>query len=748
MSTASANVLGDPVDRVDGAAKVSGEARYSLDHALPGMAWGLLVTSEIAAGRVLDVDVERARTAPGVLAVHTPFDPLPLKALPSPSNPGGGVYGPLTDTAVEHYGQVVAFVLAETFEQARAAASLVRPRYERRPAAVDLDASGRETTPAQVDHGKDPDTGFGPDVEDVLAASDVVVSGTYRTPAQNHAAMEPHNALAWWTDDGRLHVRTGHQAVPLLVMELANSFDVEPSAIDVVSTHVGGGFGGKTRAGVDVRLACAAARELRRPVKVVMTRKQVFTATVVRGMTEQEITLGARHDGRLTAVRHASRSAESALISDLLIAPGHASSLMLYRTDALAISQRAVRLNVPRTGFMRGPAEMPGLFAIETAVDELACRLGIDPIELRRRNDAEVYPGLGVPWSGKRLDECLTIGAERFGWSARASEPGTRMDGDDHVGLGMAVTAFRAVQVTPASASATLRDDGTVEVATSAVDLGTGMATVIAIAAADALGLPVDRVDVRYGDSGMPPGGAAFGSTGAAAVSRAVQAGARAAMAELLTHLVADPASPLHGRPVDDVTTSRGTFTAGGGPAIGFAEALKYAGLETVIGTGRTEPMHEIRDGHAHWSFGAHFCEVRVNRWTREPRVRRMLGVMDIGRVLSAKTARSQIMGGMIWGLSAALFEALEFDADGVMTNANLGDYLVPVNADVPEADVVLLDEPDLIANDLGVRGAGEIGACGMSAAIGNALFNAVGIRLRELPMTVDRLLEAESRRG
>jgi xanthine dehydrogenase YagR molybdenum-binding subunit len=345
-------------------------------------------------------------------------------------------------------------------------------------------------------------------------------------------------------------------------------------------------------------------------------------------------------------------------------------------------------------------------------MDELADALDMDPVEIRLRNDTPVFPGTDLRWSSRHLTECLRIGADRFGWSERARRPGTRLDGDWFVGLGMAVTSYRAAQVAPVAVSVTLRADGDAEVATSAVDLGTGMATVLAITTADALGIPIERVRVRLGDSALPPGGAALGSTGTAAVVPAVRAAVRAAMAEV--------------RP--DAT------------AVPFAEVLRSAGRTAVTGRGETRPRGALTDGHAHWSFGAQFCEVRVNRWTREPRVTRMLGVMDIGRVVNAKAARSQIVGGMVWGLSAALLEGIEFDPSARMTNADLAGYLVPVNADVPDVDVVLLDVPDLEHNECGVRGAGEIGAGGMSAAIGNAIHNAVGIRLRELPITLDRM--------
>ncbi|MEU6646684.1 xanthine dehydrogenase family protein molybdopterin-binding subunit [Saccharomonospora sp. NPDC046836] len=739
MTSVRTRLLGTAVDRVDGPEKVTGTARYALDMTVSGMLWGHLVTSRVAAGRLTALDTEAAARSAGVVAVFSPFAPLPIPPLPSISNPSGTRHAPLADPVVHHHGQPVALVVAETQEQAHLAASLVSATYDGTPAAADLD-SGRESVPDQVDHGQDADIGYSLDgrtVDDVLAGSDIVVSGRYHTAAQNHVAMEPHSTLAWWTGD-RLHVRTGHQAIPWLVGELAATFGVEPASLDVVVPHVGGGFGGKGRAGVDVKLACAASRVLGRPVKVVLTRSQVFTATTVRGMTDQEVTLGAHRDGRLTAIRHRSRSAEAAVLSDLLVAPGHTVTRMLYGADAMEISQRRVTVNLPRTGFMRGPSEVPGLFALETAMDELAGRLGVDPVELRLRNDTEVYPGTDLPWSGKHLAECLRVGAERFGWDQRPRVPGSRRDGDQYVGFGMAVTTYRAVQILPVTVATTLHADGRVQVATSAVDLGTGMTTAIAVTAADALDIPIDRVQVRLGDAALPPGGGSFGSAGAASVTPAVAAAVRAAMDKVLACAIADRRSPMYARAGE--VSARGEVLRCGGESIPFTEVLSSAHQAAVTGTGTTTPRGVFEGGRAHWSFGAQFCEVRVNRWTREPRVTRMLGVMDVGRVINAKAARSQILGGMVWGLSTALLEGLEFDARAAMTNGNLADYLVPVNADIPDIDVVLLDLPDDAHNELGVRGAGEIGAGGISAAIGNAIHNATGTRLRDIPMTIDRM--------
>ncbi len=736
--------LGDPVNRVDGPAKVSGAARYSGDCVMPDMLHGYAITSTVAAGSVSAMATSAAESAPGVVAVYTPFNPLGIRPLPASTKPDGVRYAPLADNRVHHWGQVVGLVVAESFEQARDAALLISVQYDPQPAKTTLEAQVDDTfVPDRIETGEAADVQFlardGGTIDGAVADSDIVVRGTYTTPAQNHAAMEPHGALAWWDQAGGLHIRIGHQAIPWLVGELGATFAVEPCSIDVNSVFVGGGFGGKVCVGVEAKLACAAARLLQRPVRTVLTREQVFTATAIRSMTRQEMTLGARRDGTIVVVQHSSLSAEAEIVSDLLVAPGHLSSRMAYATENMEIRQLAVTRNLPRTGHMRGPAEVPGFFALETAMDELAVTLDIDPVQLRLFNNTVEFPGSRVPWTSKHLAECLVQGAERFGWAQRPSRPLTRLVGDDWIGLGVATTAYRAFRLMPADAEVGVRADGAITVASSAVDIGTGMGTVLAMAAADGMEVPVSRVAVQYGDSALPAGGAAIGSTGASSVGLAVHLATRELRHLLLERAVCEPASPLHGYPRDEVTWADGAFQHGR-TTVSIADLLAALDETEVVVRGRAQPQPSLEPSHAHWSFGAQFAEVRVNRWTREPRVSRMLGVMDIGRVINRKTALSQITGGMIWGLSTALLEGLEFDRDGMLTNGSFADYLIPVNADVEDVDAVLLDRPDFEHNEIGARGAGEISAVGMSAAIGNAVFNAVGVRVRDLPITLEKL--------
>jgi len=736
--------LGDPVNRIDGVAKVKGAARYSIDCVWPDMLHGYVITSTVAAGTVSAMATSAAENAPGVVAVYTPFNSLGIRPLPAATKPDGVNYAPLADNRIHHWGQVIGLVVAESFEQARDAAPLVVIQYDPDPAKTTLEAHADDTfVPDHIETGEAANVQFvandGGTIDAAVADSDVVVRATYTTPAQNHAAMEPHGALAWWDEAGGLHIRTGHQAIPWLVRELAATFAVEPDSIDVNSTFVGGGFGGKTCVGVEAKLSCAAARVLKRPVRTVLTREQVFTATAIRSMTRQKMTLGARRDGTIVVVRHSSLAAEAEIVSDLLVAPGHLSSRMAYATENMEIRQLAVTRNLPRTGHMRGPAEVPGFFALETAMDELAVTLDIDPVQLRLHNDTSEFPGSRVPWTSKHLAECLIQGADRFGWTQRPSRPLTRLVSDEWVGLGVATTAYRAFRLMPADAEVGVRADGAITVASSAVDLGTGMGTVLAMAAADGMEVPISRVAVQYGDSGLPEGGAAIGSTGASSVGLAVHLATRELRHRLLERAVCDPSSPLYGYPRYEVMWADGAFQHRR-TRLSVTDLLTALGEPEIVARGRAQSQPSLEPSHAHWSFGAQFAEVRVNRWTREPRVSRMLGVMDIGRVINRKTAVSQITGGMIWGLSTALLEGLVFDRDGMLTNGSFADYLIPVNADVEDVDAVLLDRPDFEHNEIGARGAGEISAVGMSAAIGNAVFNAVGVRVRDLPITLEKL--------
>jgi xanthine dehydrogenase YagR molybdenum-binding subunit len=720
--------------RLDGPQKVTGRAKYGADNRFPGMVYGYLVLSTIANGEVEAMDVTTAKSAPGVLGVYSPFDPLELR---TPNTPiFGDTWVPLQDREVAYYGQVVGLVVAETFEQARDAGLTVEVTYRQRPALTSL-ADGLATAEdAPPGHDGAPSTlavlaSDVESIEDALAASPVVVEATYSTAAQNHAAMEPHSAVAVWDADG-LRMYSGNQGAHIQAMELAVALDVGIESVRSINPFVGGAFGGKGRTSVAAFLAAAVARTLSRPVKVVLSREQVFTATANRPATVQAVTLGAREDGALVALRHDSWS--STPMDRSFIEPtSHGTSREWYSTENLAISQKAVPLNIPPTTFMRAPGEAPGSFALESAMDELAVALHMDPVELRMRNNSTAPPGKDLQWSSKHLDECYRIGATRFGWSQRT--PNGRTDGDWLVGVGMATAMFPAIRF-PATVEVTLFADDTATVATSGADPGTGLLTVLSLVGAESLDIPPDRVTPKLGDSKLPPGGMSGGSTGTASAGSAIMVAAAEVIDRMLA-VASAPGAPFEG---SEVSYADGQVLADG-RSMTFGEVLRALGRQSVSATGSSAPGEELTK-HSFSSFGAQFCEVRVHRLTREARVSRMVGVFDAGRIINDKTARSQLMGGMIWGVSAALHEGLETEENGRFANGDLASYLVPVNADIPEVDVHFVQYPDTLHNAVGAKGIGEIGMVGMAAAVANAIYNATGIRVRHIPITIEDLLD------
>ena len=720
--------------RLDGPQKVTGQARYGADHQFPGMAYGYLVLSTIAHGEIAAMDVTAAESAPGVLGVYSPFDPLRLR---TPSSPMfGETWVPLQDKEVAYYGQPIGFVVAETFEQARDAAMLVEVSYHARPAMTSLtdglfaaeDAPpGREGAPSSLEF-------LAPGVEsieDALAASPVVVEATYTTAPQHHAAMEPHSGVAVWDADG-LTMYSGNQAPFLQVAELAGALEVDPETVRAVNPFVGGAFGGKARTSAPAFLAAAAARALGRPVKAALTREQVFTATAGRAATVQKLALGADRNGTLIVLRHDSWCS-TAMDRSFVEPTSHGTSREYYATQNLALSQKIVPLNVPPTTFMRAPGEAPGSFALESAIDELAVALDMDPIELRLRNNSTAPHGKDLQWSSKHLDECFRVGAARFGWEHRL--PQGRADGDWLVGLGMATALFPALRF-PATVEVTLRADDTAVVSTGGSDPGTGLLTVLSLVGAESLDIAPDRITPRLGDSAYPPGGLSGGSTATASAGTAIMIAAAKVIDDLLA-LASAPGAPFDGL---EVSYAEGRVLAGG-RTMTFGELLRALDRPSFSATGSSAPGEELTK-HSFSSFGAQFCEVRVHRWTREARVSRMLGVFDAGRIINEKTARSQIMGGMIWGVSAALHEGLEIEESGRLANGDFASYLIPVNADIPDVDVQFVQYPDTLHNAVGAKGVGEIGTVGMAAAVANAVFNATGIRVRDIPITIEDLLE------
>ena len=504
------------------------------------------------------------------------------------------------------------------------------------------------------------------------------------------------------------------------------------AAVRSINPYVGGAFGGKGRTSVAAFLAAAAAKTLDKPVKVALTREQVFTATANRAATVQRVALGAKRDGTLVALRHDSWC-HTPMDRSFVEPTSHGTSKEWYSTENLAISQKIVPLNIPPTTFMRAPGEAPGSFALESAMDELAIALDMDPIELRLRNNSTAPPGHDLQWSSKHLDECYRVGAARFGWADRS--PNGHTDGDWLVGVGMATAMFPALRF-PASVAVTLNADDTAVVATSGADPGTGLLTVLSLVGAESLDIAPDKVTPKLGDSALPPGGMSGGSTATASAGSAVMIAASLVIDQLLA-LASSPGAPFDGK---EATYADGKVHVDG-EALSFGEVLRAMGRPSISATGSSAPGEELTK-HSFSSFGAQFCEVRVHKWTREARVSRMLGVFDAGRIINAKTARSQIMGGMIWGVSSALHEGLDVEENGRLANADFAGYLLPVNADIADVDVQFVQYPDTLHNDVGAKGIGEIGMVGMAAAVANAIHNATGVRVRHIPIVIEDLLE------
>jgi len=693
-----AGPIGRPLDRVDGPLKVTGRAKYAYEYASQAeAACGFIVSAAIAKGRVVGVDVRDAERASGVLLVltqdnappQTPWGPVDLPDRFARAEPA------LDSDAVRYFGFPVAFVVAETFEQARAAAALVRPRYAPASGEYDLHAAApHAVNPGTIDGGAPADTAVG-DFEAVFAAAPAKIDAHYTTPYQHSAPMEPHASMAFWEGE-MLTVCTAAQLTTSPREGLARTLNIPPENVRIITRYIGGGFGNKLPYFVDVTLAAIGARLLRRPVKVAMTRPQVFNITTHRSASEQRVRLGADRQGRLTAY------GQDALVQsarfDTFTEPVSLAARSLYAAPNRLTRHRRAGLDLSRSDSMRGPGDAIGLLALECAMDELAETLVLDPGQLRLRNDTQLEPEQHKPFSSRHLAECLREGAARFGWDKRVPKPASVRDGPWLVGMGVA-SAIRGDLLKHASARARLESDGRLTVELAMTDIGTGTYTILTQIAAETMQLPVDRVTVRLGDTNFPPTDGSGGSWGAATSGAAVLAACRKLKAGLPS----------------GITEAEGSVT----PA-------------------------DLDNNYAHDAFGAHFAEVAVHRDTGEVRVRRMLGVFAAGHILNAKTARSQMIGGMTWGIGSALMEGNQVDLRyGSFINQDLASYHVAVNADIGAIEAILLDEADPHGSPLGSKGLGELGICGAGAAVINAIYNATGARIRDIPATPDKLLPA-----
>lgn len=770
-------ITGKPIDRVDARLKVTGAATYSAEFKVDGLVYGVGVQSTISKGRINNMDTRMAERAPGVIAVMNYRNAMNLH-FPNGSDPGAGKYGekdllPLQSDRIFYNGQYIAVVIANTFEQAEYAATLIKVDYQSDIPLVDIHKNMSSAyKPAQALGGTSAQIKRG-NVEIAMQNAAVKVDQTYTTPVYHHNAMEPHATIAEWRDD-KLMVYDATQSVAGTKMLMSQLLGVPPEKVRVVSLYIGGGFGSKGFSWPNTVMTCMAAQLAKRPVKLVLDRQQMFSSAGRRSQTIQKISLGTDATGNLTAIKHDTTS-ETSLVDEFTETAGVATS-MLYQSPNADVSHSLVRLNRGTPCPMRAPGEAPGTYALEAAMDELAYQLKIDPVQLRLQNYAETEPQKNKPFSAKYLKECYQRGAEAIGWAQRNPEPRSMREGNYLVGYGMATATYPANR-SASSAKAVLFADGHAEILCCTQDIGTGTYTVMTQIAADAFALPVEQVKVKLGDSDYPKGANSGGSQVTASVGPAIRAAALGAIAKVKKMAIADTASTFHGVKEEDIIVQNGHLILKTSPdrAESYSSIINRSGMQKLEANATTnastreqsppasppkndaeaaaqkeseanpavkEDEETDRKAYAFHSFGAHFAKVLVDPDLGTVRVSKLVGVMDIGKVMNLKTAKNQIMGGMIFGMGMALMEGTEYDPNhGRVVTRDLAQYLVPVHADMPEFEVQFIDQADPYISPIGARGIGEIGVTGVTAAIANAIYHATGKRVRDLPIRPESLI-------
>jgi xanthine dehydrogenase YagR molybdenum-binding subunit len=734
--------IGQPLTRRDGILKVTGKAPYAADHHPKGMLYAVMATSSIARGRVTVLDVAAAKRHPGVVEVMTPaHKPKLAEDQDAKIHPFMFRMELLQDDKVRYANQAIAVVIAKTLEAATEGAMLLVPQYETLPVRVGLDADESYVpavvgigNPAVVEHG---------DVEAGLAGAVHAIDATYETPAQYHNAMEPHAVVANWDGD-KLSLDTPSQGMAMAQMRIAGLFGIPPENIYIRSPFLGGGFGSKGLVSGPQILGIMAARLVGKPVKLVLRRDQMYGPVGHRSPSRQRLRLGTDAAGRLTAIEHRAKILTSTF--DDFYEPAADASHTLFASPAIRTAHEAVRVDSGTPLFMRAPGEATGSIALDVAIDEMAAACGVDPLEFRINNDAPVEPITGKPFSSKALRECYEQGAGRFGWAGRSLKP--RQMRDDRgflVGWGMGTATFPALMFA-GNARAVLRADGTGVMETGAHDMGQGAWTALAQVAADELGLDIDKVNFRSGTSDLPDAGIAGGSAHTATVGTAIHNAGAAVIAKLADLATRDERSPLFGAGNAGVVARDGRLHRRDDDtrSESYADILARAGLAEIeaSGTGAADPAAQAE--YAMHSHGAVFAEVKVDPDLGQVRVTRMVGAFAAGRIINPKLVRSQLFGGMIWGASFALHEEAVTDRrSGRIMNANLAEYHVPVNADVPSMDVLTVDEHDPHVNPLGIKGVGEIGITGSAGAVANAVWHATGVRPRRFPIRIRDLVTA-----
>jgi xanthine dehydrogenase YagR molybdenum-binding subunit len=736
--------IGQPLTRRDGVLKVTGGARYAADHHPARTLYAVLAVSSVARGRVTFLDVPAAKGHPGVVDVMTPANRPPLAEDPdAKTNPFMFRLDLLQNDQVRYANQPIAVVIAETLEAATEAAVLLSPQYEAQSPRVGLDAS-ESFVPTAVGVGNPARVRRG-DVEAALAMASRRIDATYETPAQYHNAMEPHAIVAAWDGD-TLSIDTPSQGLALAQGRIAGLFGISPEKIHIRSPFLGGGFGSKGMISGPQVLGIMAARLVGRPVKLVLRREQMYGPVGHRAPTRQTLRIGTDRDGRLTAIDHHVKTASSTF--DDFFEPAADASHTLYASPAIATSHEVVRIDTGTPMFMRAPGEATGSIALESAIDEMAQACGMDPLAFRLKNYAEVEPISGKPFSSKALRECYAQGAERFGWSRRPLA--TRQMRDEAgflVGWGMGTATFPALML-EAQARAVMRSDGSGLMETGAHDMGQGASTALAQIAADGLGLELEEVEFRTGTSDLPDAGIAGGSAHTATAGTAIHNAGAGVIAKLAGLATNDERSPLFG------AGNAGVIARGGrlfrrddeSRSESYADILDRAGLTEIEARGKSAADPAAQSTYAMHAHGAVFAEIKVDPDLGQMRVTRIVGAFAAGRIINPRLVRSQLFGGMIWGVSFALHEHAVMDRrSGRTVNANLAEYHVPVNADVPSLEALMIDEHDPHVNALGIKGVGEIGITGSAGAVANAVWHATGIRVRRFPIRIDDLVTPAS---
>jgi xanthine dehydrogenase YagR molybdenum-binding subunit len=737
----SRGYIGRPLNRVDGPMKVSGRAQFTAEFAPEGMTHAVIVCSRIANGRVAAIDTHAAQGAPGVIGVMT-HENAPRLKTPSVFDVEGGHSCSPSDLPimqtdrVRWNGQPVAVVVAETLEQAQYAASLVEVQYDAATPVLSFDAGQSSAVVPKTVIGEAPEVSVG-DARRALHTADVSVDQVYRTPWYNHNAIEPHATLALWTANDRLSVFDSTQSVARLAATMADVFSLKPKNVEVLSPFVGGGFGGKGGMWQHTVLAAAAARLFQRPIRLALSREQVYRLVGGRTRAEQRVALGAHQTGALTSL----------VQTCITVTPDHARyaeqctfpARHLYATENLFVGQKIVPLDVVANTWMRAPGESIGTFALESALDELAYALGMDPIEVRRVNEPSRDPTEGTAFSNRNLLEAYTRGATRFGWDRRPREPRSQRDNGWLVGQGVATAYYPAYRF-PGSARVSIHADGTAHVYASAQEMGMGTATAQLQQAAERLGLPIGQVTFHYGDSTLPDSPIAGGSCQTISIAAAVHA-ATGKLHKTLVSLAKQGDNALSDATVENTELrDGGLYRTSDRAGESFAAILTRAGRDAIEAEASAPMPIEMRK-YSMGSYGAQFCEVRVREDSGELRISRWLGSFDCGRIVNPKTATSQLRGGIVMGIGMAISEETLLDErSGRIMNASLAEYHVPVNLDVPPVEILFNDIPDP-HTPLGAHGIGELGITGVAAAIANAVYHATGKRIRELPITLDKLL-------